>query len=96
MPSCAHDDRGFGGGEITYSGTDLDVQAVDAKLLASGSDVLGSQHGSVGRGLVTISLDLHATGDTADSLAAGEIGDVDEGIVEAGEDTSNTEDELIY
>jgi hypothetical protein len=71
------------------------VQAVDAELLAAGGDVLGSQHGSVGGGLVTIGLDLHATGDTADGLTAGEIGDVNEGVVEASKDASNTEDELI-
>ena len=53
----------------TTSGADLDVQSVDAQLLAAGGDVLGSQHGSVGRGLVTIGLDLHATGDTGDGLA---------------------------
>ena len=79
----------------TYGGTDLDVKTVNPKLLAAGSDVLGSQHGSIGGGLVTVGLDLHATGDTADGLAARKIGDVDEGVVEAGKDASNTEDELI-
>ena len=54
----------------TSGGTDLDVQSGDAKLLAAGSDVLGSQHGSVGRRLVTIGLDLHSTGNTADSFPA--------------------------
>ncbi|KAJ5666215.1 uncharacterized protein N7477_008663 [Penicillium maclennaniae] len=40
---------GTGGlGAVTTGGTDLDVQSVDAKLLAAGSDVLGSQHGGVG------------------------------------------------
>lgn len=71
------------------------MKTVNPKLLAAGSDVLGSQHGSVGGGLVTVGLDLHATGDTADGLTAREIGDVDEGVVEAGEDASNTENELI-
>lgn len=60
----------------------------------AGGDVLSSQHGGVGGGLVTVGLDLHATGDTADGLTAGQIGDVDEGVVEGGEDTSNAEDEL--
>jgi hypothetical protein len=53
----------------TTGSTDLDVKGVDAELLAAGSDVLGSQHGSVGGGLVTVSLDLHTTGDTADGFA---------------------------
>lgn len=78
----------------TTSGTDLDVQSVDAELLAAGGDVLSSQHGSVGGGLVTIGLDLHSTGDTGDGFTAGQIGDVDEGVVEGGEDTGNAEDEL--
>jgi len=100
------------------------VKSVDAKLLAAGSDVLGSQHGSVGGGLVTIGLDLHTTSNTGDGLTATgitqvsliepyntaifsskfhvpyswadepQIGDVDEGIVEGGEDTGNAEDQL--
>jgi hypothetical protein len=100
------------------------VKSVDAKLLAAGSDVLGSQHGSVGGGLVTVGLDLHTTSNTGDGLTATgitqvslivpyntaispsnfhvpfsradepQIGDVDEGIVEGGEDTGNAEDQL--
>jgi hypothetical protein len=58
------------------------------------TDVLGRQHGSVGRGLVTIGLDLHATGDTGDGFAARQIGDVDEGIVEGSKDSGDAEDEL--
>lgn len=58
------------------------------------TDVLGSQHSGVGGGLVTVGLDLHATGDTGDGLTARQIGDVDEGIVERGEDAGNAEDEL--
>lgn len=54
----------------TTSGTDLDVEGSDAELLAAGGDVLGSQHGSVGGGLITVGLDLHTTGDTADGFAA--------------------------
>lgn len=46
------------------------MEGVDAKLLAAGSDVLGSQHGGVGGGLVAIGLDLHSTGNTADGLTA--------------------------
>lgn len=58
------------------------------------TDVLGSQHSGVGGGLVTVGLDLHATGDTRDGFAARQIGDVDEGVVERGEDAGNAEDEL--
>ena len=55
---------------LTTGSPDLDVEGSDAELLAAGSDVLGSQHGGVWRGLVTVGLDLHTTGDTADGFAA--------------------------
>ena len=103
---------GTGGlGAGTTSGADLDVQGVDAELLAAGGNVLGGQHGGVGGGLVTVSLDLHTTGDTGDGFATTalvsivrfeyplyrnepQIGDVDEGVVERGKDTGDTENEL--
>lgn len=34
------------------------------------------------------------TGDTGDGFAAGQIGDVDEGVVERSENAGNAEDEL--
>lgn len=46
------------------------MKSGDAQLLASGSDVLSSQHGSVWGGLVTVGLDLHTTGNTGDGFAA--------------------------
>ena len=83
---------------------------------------LCSQHSSVGRSLITISLHLHATShpnilvvicrwlhsncthfdnfqvkgqcSPADGLPAGEVGDVNEGVVEGGKDVSNAEDKL--
>ena len=116
---------------LTTSSADLDVEGSDAELLAADGDVLSGQHGGVGGGLVTVGLDLHATGDTGDGLTATgitqvslctiflkcqnariffqirrpldgccsdvrEIGDVDEGVVEGGEDTGNAEDELAW
>lgn len=70
------------------------MEGRDAKLLAASGNVLCRQHGSVWRGLVTVSLDLHATGDTGDSLATGQIGDVDEGVIEGRENAGNAENEL--
>lgn len=46
------------------------MQRRNAQLLAADGHVLRSQHGSVGRGLVAVGLDLHATGDTGDGFAA--------------------------
>lgn len=55
---------------------------------------LGGQHSGVGRGLVTIGLHLHASGDTGNGLTAGQIGNVDESVVEAGIDVSHAKDNL--
>lgn len=53
---------GAGGlGAGTTSGTQLDVESGDADLLASDGAVLSGKHGSVGRRLVTVGLDLHTT-----------------------------------
>ena len=62
-------------GAVTTSGSDLDVESGDAEFyacqsgetlktanlltLAASSNILGSQHGGVGRALVTVGLDLH-------------------------------------
>jgi hypothetical protein len=57
-------------GAVTTSGTDLDVESVDAKLLAADGNILSSQHGGVWRRLVTVGLDLHATGNTDNGFTA--------------------------
>ena len=67
------------------------MEGGDANLTAAGSDVLGSKHGSVGGGLVTVGLDLHAAGDARDRLLARQIGDVHESVVEGRENVRNTE-----
>jgi hypothetical protein len=68
--------RAGGLGALTASGAQLDVNSGHAELLNAGGAVVSGQHGSVGRGLVTISLHLHTTGGTAQSLSTGQIGDV--------------------
>lgn len=57
----------------TTGGTDLDMEGSDAKLLAAGRNILGSQHSSVGRGLIAVGLDLHTTSNTADGFTAAGI-----------------------
>ena len=54
----------------TSSSTNLDVKGVNAQFLATNGNILSRQHSSVGRRFVTVSLDLHSTGDTADCFAA--------------------------
>lgn len=70
------------------------MQSVDANLLGLLDGILGSQHGGVGGVLVSVSLDLHAAGDSGNGLSAGQIGDVDESIVEGCKDSGNAENEL--
>jgi hypothetical protein len=94
------------GADLDVEGRDAELLAADSYrsvsmcashcmwLFRIRTDVLGSQHGGVGRRLVTVGLDLHATGDTRDGLATRQIGDVDEGVVERGEDAGNAKDEL--
>ena len=86
--------RSGGLGENTTLSTELDVDSIDANSLELTADVDGGKHGSVGRGLFSVSLDLHTTGDTGVSFTAGEIGDVNEGVVEVSLQVANTEDVL--
>jgi len=87
---------GTGGlGHNTTLTTELDVDSVDANSLELTADINGSQHGSVGGGLFSVSLDLHTTGDTGVGFTAGEIGNVDEGVVLGGLDVANTEGVVI-
>ncbi len=46
------------------------MQCGDAQLLAADRDILRRQHGRVGRGLITIGLDLHAASNAGDGFAA--------------------------
>lgn len=82
----------WGLGLGTTGSSQLDVDSGNTNFLTLLSDVLGSQHGGVWGGLISVSLDLHTTSDSADGFPTGKIGHVDESIVERGEDTGNTED----
>jgi hypothetical protein len=79
----------------TTSSPDADVDGVDATLLQLLSNILSSEHSGVGRGLLTVSLDAHTTGNAAEGLTARKVGDVNEGVVEGGVDASHTEGELL-
>ena len=49
---------------------------------------------SIGRRLLSVGLDLHSTGDSGVGLTSGQVSNVDEGIVEGGEDVADTESVL--
>ena len=77
---------------VSASGSKFDVDGGDVELLESVDDVNGGLHGGVGGGLVAICLDFHAAGDSCEGFSAGEIGDVDEGVVPGCEDVADGED----
>ena len=81
-------------GLVAAGTTDLDVEGGDAELLAPDGDVLGGKHGGVRAGLVAVGLDLHAAGDADEGLAAGQVGHVDEGVIEGSEEVGNAENLL--
>lgn len=68
--------RAGGLGAVATGGSHLNVYGGDAQLLGLGGSVHGGKHGSVRGGLITISLHLHATSDTGQSLTTRQIGDV--------------------
>lgn len=63
------------------SGSQLDVNGVDADLLQLLSDLLGGDHGGVWRALFLITVDLHSTGDLAVCFTSSQICDVNEGVI---------------
>ena len=85
--------RSGGLGLHSSSGSELDVDRVDADLLEFLGDFLGGKHGCVRRRLFLVGSDLHTSGDSAVGLASSQIGDVNESIVPGGQNVSDTEDE---
>lgn len=75
----------------TTLGTELDVDSVDANSLQFTADVDGGEHSGVGGGLLSVGLDFHTTGDSAVGFTAGQISNVDEGVVEGRLDVADAE-----
>lgn len=49
---------------VASSGSEFDMDGSDVELLESVDDINSGLHGSIGRGLITISLDLHSSCDS--------------------------------
>lgn len=62
------------------------MQCRNTQFFTAGGDILGGKHGRVGGGFVAVGLYFHAAGDADESFSPREIGDMDEGIVEGGEE----------
>ncbi len=67
------------------------MERSDSQCLDLLSDILSGQHSGVGGGLVSVGLDLHTTGDAAQSFTPGKISNMDEGVVEGRINVSDTE-----
>ena len=68
------------------------MEGGDAQFLALFGDILGGKHSSVRRGFVSVGLDLHSSGDSDKSFSSGQVGDVNECVIEGGKQVSNSED----
>ena len=68
---------------IPSCGPEFDVEGSDPQLLASLGYILGSQHGSICRGLISASLHLRPTSYTADGFLARKIGDTEVSFTDA-------------
>lgn len=72
------------------------MEGGDSQFLTASGHVLGGKHGSVGGGFVAIGLYFHAAGDADEGFSAGEIGNVNEGVVKGGEEVGDCEDFLAF
>ena len=66
------------------------MEGSDAQLLASLGYILGSQHGSIWRGLISVSFHLHPTSYTADGFLARKIGDTHKSVSERCKNVAHT------
>ena len=71
------------------------MQTVDFQFLASLDDVVRRQHGRVGGRFFSVGFHFHPSGDSAQSFPAREVGYVQEGVVESGQDVSYSENLLV-
>lgn len=76
----------------TTDASKLDVNCVDAEHLKVSADVDGSKHSGVWGGLLSVGLDLHASGDSSVGFSAREIRNVNESVVERSLDVADAED----
>jgi hypothetical protein len=73
----------------------MPIQSTAVGETARGDELFSARSlTSIRRGLLSVSLDLHATSDSGVGLTAGQVSHVDEGIVECGQDVADTEDVL--
>ena len=75
---------------ISSCGPEFDVEGSDAQCLASLGYILGSQHGSIWRGLISVSLHVHPTSYTAGGFLAWKIGDMDKSVDEGCKGVAHT------
>jgi len=94
-PECRLTTRSWSLGSLATCPTDLDVQSSNSKLFTTSRDILGSEHRRVRRGLISVSLHLHATGDTHESLASSQVSNMNEGVIVRGIDVGDAKHQLV-
>ena len=67
------------------------MKSSDVELLEPIDHIDSCLHSCIGRGLVSIRLDLHATSDTDKGFTSSQVGNVNKGIVPGGKDMANCE-----
>jgi hypothetical protein len=72
------------------------VKSSDSNGLALLSNILCGKHRCVRGRLITVSLNLHSSGDTDKSFTSGKIGDVYESVIEGSKDVCYSEDLLAF
>lgn len=81
----------WGLGANSSSSSHLDVDGVDADDLEFFGDVSGGKHGCVWGRFLSISSYFHTTGNLAVGFSSGLIGNVDESVIESGENVAHSE-----
>jgi hypothetical protein len=72
------------------------VKCGNSQTLALFSNILGGKHGSIRGGFISISLNLHSTGNADKGLTAGKVSNVYKGIIEGCEEVGNGEDFFLF
>lgn len=68
------------------------METVDSEFFATCGNILSGKHSGIRGRFVAIGLHFHPAGNAADCFSAAEVGNVDEGIIEAGEYTCDAKD----
>jgi len=81
---------------ISTGCSQFDVKCSDSQQLALFGNILCSQHSSVWRCFISVGFYFHSSSHTGDRFPSREICDMDESVIETGENVCNTEHNLTF